>query len=104
MKLTDLTAQLASFTDPANVIVPSSFWAWRKEYPARQQVLNRAGMSLTKTEAGWVADISTVTDETLAEAGSYVAGQKDRDREFRAMENRTLRAGDRARRRQFGRY
>lgn len=52
----------------SNLRVPGDFWDWRKENKTRAGVLNKAGLSLDKTEKGWVADLSAVTADTLDEA------------------------------------
>lgn len=97
--------ELLSGNDKTNLTCTPDFWDWRKEFEARVKILNRAGLRLAKDSSGqWRADLSTVTAEKLDEAREYQAGQKERDRELKEMERRTLRAGDRARRRELERY
>lgn len=75
--------------------IPSEFWEWRKENKLRAGVLNKAGVSLCKTDAGWVADLSAVSADTLDEARDNGIKWQRTEKELNDRANLYLRQCDR---------
>lgn len=86
-------------TDKANLTPTADFWAWRKENEARARVLNEAGLQLSKTDAGWTADMTKVTVESLDEARANAVQRARDSKDFAARSNAYMRSCDRANRR-----
>jgi hypothetical protein len=96
LKLEELLGEIYS-ANRNSLPVGSYFWDWRKENKARAGVLNKAGLVLNKTEAGWRADMSAVTADTLDKARDDRIQWKRTEVELKERANRYMRQNDHAR-------